>query len=364
VTTAARADHGFSFVELLIALAVLLAAAGALLQVTASGQRLTRSQAEATDLHQRLRVAAERLQKDLAHAGAGAGRGPLSGGLTGFLAPLVPARLGARNPDPPGSAFTDRVSVLHVMDGAWPARLTVDMATASDAVPISATALGCPPAGLCGFGEGTRALIVDTQGVGAGHDVFTVTGVAGELAHDAPNPPLHRPYAAATSVVVPVVQRVYYLDRVTRRLMVYDGFQSDMPFVDNVLDLRLTYFVDASPGSVSRPPDGTGNCAYEAGSPPSPRLEDLGGEGLAELAPAQLTDGPYCGAGAGLFDADLLRIRLVRVTIRLEAASDVVRGGGPLFMRPGRSSSGDSYVPDYEVTFEVAPRNMTPVFAR
>ena len=49
----------------------------------------------------------------------------------------------------------------------------------------------------------------------------------------------------------------------------------------------------------------------------------------------------------------------MRVTLRLQAAADDVRGAGALFARPGRSSSGYSYVPDYEVTFDVAPRNMT-----
>ena len=54
------------------------------------------------------------------------------------------------------------------------------------------------------------------------------------------------------------------------------------------------------------------------------------------------------------------RIRLVRVTLRLDAAADEVRGAGALFLRPGRSSNAYSYVPDYELTFDVAPRNMTP----
>jgi hypothetical protein len=74
-----------------------------------------------------------------------------------------------------------------------------------------------------------------------------------------------------------------------------------------------------------------------------------------------MTDGPVCGAGAAVFDGDLLRIRLVRVTLRLQAAADEVRGAGVLFTRPGRSTSGYSYVPDFEVTFDVAPRNMAPV---
>ena len=89
------ADRGFSFVEVLIALTIVLAATAPLLHIAASGQRLARSHGEATDLHQRLRVAVEKLRGDLALAGAGGLQGPvsgLSGSLTGYLAPLVPAR--------------------------------------------------------------------------------------------------------------------------------------------------------------------------------------------------------------------------------------------------------------------------------
>jgi prepilin-type N-terminal cleavage/methylation domain-containing protein len=352
--------RGFSFVEVLVAVAILLTAMAALLQVAASGQRLARSQGEATDLHQRVRVAAEALQRDLALAGAGPVRGRMQGALTSYLAPLVPARRGARAPDAPLSAFTDRISIVYAAEGAWPTALSVDMSAPSDAVPVSPTAPGCPTAGLCGFDEGTRALLVDTSGVGAGHDLFTVTRLAGALDHDAPNPPFHRAYGASGSIVVPIVQRVYYFDRANRRLMLYDGYRTDMPFIDNVVDLRFAYFADAAPSSVARPPDGTGSCVYFSGSPPVPRLDDLGGAGLQQLTVAQMTDGPVCGAGPESFDGDLLRIRLVRVTLRLDAAADEVRGTGALFMRPGRSSSAYSYVPDFEVTFDVAPRNMSP----
>jgi hypothetical protein len=130
----------------------------------------------------------------------------------------------------------------------------------------------------------------DARGIGRGHDLFTVTGITDELAHDAPNPPFSQSYLAGSAFVVPVVQRVYYFDRANRRLMVYDGYQGDMPLVDNVVDLRIAYFVDGSPTSVSRPPDGEASCVFDAGSPPVPRLEDWGG-GLHELASAQLTDG-------------------------------------------------------------------------
>jgi hypothetical protein len=73
---------------------------------------------------------------------------------------------------------------------------------------------------------------------------------------------------------------------------------------------------------------------------------------------AQLTDGPVCGVSPNRFDGDLLRLRLVRVTLRLDAAADDVRGQGRLFARPGRSTSAYSLAPDYEISFDVMPRNM------
>ncbi len=191
VTTAgvARDRAGFSFVEVLIALAILISALGAFAQIAAAGQRLARSQSEATDLHQRLRVAVERIRKDLAQAGAGVVRGPasgLSGSLTNYVAPILPARLGSRLPDAALSAFSDRVSIFYAAEGAWPSPLTVSMADVDQPLFIDPSIPGCPGIGLCGFEEGTRAMLIDTRGAGAGHEVFTVNGVAGALLHDAP----------------------------------------------------------------------------------------------------------------------------------------------------------------------------------
>ena len=72
----------------------------------------------------------------------------------------------------------------------------------------------------------------------------------------------------------------------------------------------------------------------------------------------RLTDGPVCGQAPHRFDGDLLRVRRIGVTIRLETESAELRGSGPAFLTPGTSSGGTRYVPDIQVTFEVAPRNM------
>jgi hypothetical protein len=97
-----------------------------------------------------------------------------------------------------------------------------------------------------------------------------------------------------------------------------------------------------------------------------PRLAVLGaGQGQVELTQAQLTDGPWCpGADAAKypnrFDADLFRVRRVKVTMRVQAAVAALRGpAGVLFAHAGTSNGGAKIAPDQEITFSVTPRNMT-----
>jgi prepilin-type N-terminal cleavage/methylation domain-containing protein len=351
-------DRGFTFVELLVALAILLTVLGGVLYLSDYGQRLSRAQPEAADLQQRVRVVADMLQRDLMMAGAGPLHGRAGGALTNYFAPVVPARTGARSPDPELSWFRDRISIVYVPDGGWQAGLSADMVDAGSDVPLAALTPGCPSAGLCGFSEGTRAVLLDTAGVGLGHELFTVTGTAAGLAHGSPNAAFSRPYAATTGVVMPIVQRVYHFDASTRRLMLYDGYQSDMPLVDNVVDVNFRYYADPSPASI--PQSSGGSCVSSPGIPPTLLLADLGGRALRPLTPDQLRDGPVCGLSPNRFDGDLLRIRRVQVTLRFDVAAGDLRGSGASFGRPGTATSVHSYVRDYEVTFDVTPRNLLP----
>jgi prepilin-type N-terminal cleavage/methylation domain-containing protein len=323
-----RSPSGFTLIEVLIALALLTIAAVPILWICAAAHRLARSQAEASDLQQRARVLAEKLQRDLAMAGSGP-PGGTGTRLLDVLGPVIPARTGLRLADPELSAFSDRVSILYVPSDGWESPLIAPMSSSSTDLQIDPAAAGCDRAGLCGFLEGSRAIVLDTRAPGAGYDLFTVTGIAGALAHGVPNVPFSQAYAPPSARVMPVVQRTYYFDRAGRRLMVYDGHQSDMPLLDHVVDLRFSYFADARPGP-----------------------------GLRPLPISELSDGPPLGVAPNRFDADVRSIRLMRVTIRLEAAAEDVRGTGSSFVRSGRSTSGYALVPDFEVTFDVVPRNM------
>ena len=80
--------------------------------------------------------------------------------------------------------------------------------------------------------------------------------------------------------------------------------------------------------------------------------------GVAALPLSILSDGPWCGDGDNTFDADLLRIRQVRVTLRLQVGNDMMRGRSADFSFAGKSLQNRQLVPDFVVRFDVAPRNM------
>jgi hypothetical protein len=157
--------------------------------------------------------------------------------------------------------------------------------------------------------------------------------------------------------------------------------------VDNVVDLQFEYFGDPLPPMIRKPltddfgpwttygpkpplagvtqapwPAGE-NCLFTGGGPvPTPRLAVLGpGAALVQLSAGDFNDGPWCPniGDPDRFDADLFRIRKVGVVLRLQAALEALRGPASLLFRKGGTSRGGSqFVPDQEVRFEVAPRNL------
>ena len=98
----------------------------------------------------------------------------------------------------------------------------------------------------------------------------------------------------------------------------------------------------------------------EASGLPVARLAALaGGAALTPLTAAMLSDGPWCPdeASAKRWDADLLRIRKVGITIRVEAAASALRGpASALFANGWTSRDVNRWVPDQEIRFEVSPR--------
>lgn len=296
-----------NLLDVLIATAIFTTAIVPMLYLAAIGQRLARTTPDVTDLQQRVRVVADKLHRDIAQAGASPLHGSIASGLSAVVPPILPARTGLRSPDPELSAFADRISVIAVPDGGTFSALASSMVRPSDGLRLDTSLPGCRASGLCGLADGARALVFDPRSAGFGYDLFTVTSATTELAHDAPNPAFSKAYPVG-AMVVPIVQRVYSFDRINRRIVLYDGYQSEMPLIDNVVDLTFQYFGDADAD-----------------------------EGVQPLTLAQLFDGPVVGISPNAFDRDLLRLRFVRVRLRLGSSDEVA---------------------NYDMTFDVKLRNM------
>jgi hypothetical protein len=352
-----RAQSGYTLVELLISTAIMLTVTGAIFSLMNPAQGNAQAQPEVADVQQRMRVSADTLGGELLMAGAGPYQGASTGSLINFFAPIVPRRMGRTNADAFNVFRSDAVTLSYIPN-------SYSQTTISDPMPNVSAELkvrhqnNCPQAkDLCGFNEGMSLIIFDETG---NFDTFTVTQVqssAGHLQHRGQD--MSIAYAPGAQVTQ-IVSNTWYLDRTTNQLRVYDGLDTDVPVVDNVVDLRFDYFGDPNPPRRPVPPDGVANCLYDAlGNYLNlPVLAATEGS-LTALTGAMLTDGPWCGGGSNRYDADLLRIRKVRVSLRVQAASPALRGTDTnLFMQPGSASGGERYVPDYRLQFDISPRNL------
>jgi hypothetical protein len=379
--------------ELIVALALMLAILTGLFTLLAPTSGIFMTQTEAADMQQRLRIGAAALTADLSLAGHGMAWGPLSGPLAGYMAPVLPYRLGPRRADPPGSFRSDTITLISVVPGA--AQTTIR----AEAPPWASTLAAnvepaCPQARagtFCGFSAGTTALLYDATG---GFDVVSIDVVNDAVLAIRPRAPsLSKAYAAG-SALAEVSLRTYTLrsddDTGVPQLVSYDGgADADVPVVDHVVGLEFEYYGDPHPPQIRRPavgheadqapvttygppPPPTGvrttaypageNCTFQSGGVPRLVSKAHGGNlALVRLTEEALSDGPWCPdeLSPQRFDADLLRIRKVAVRIRVQAAVATLRGpSSVLFAKGGVSSDGSRYLPDREVRFEVAPRNL------
>ncbi len=349
-------DAGFSLVEMVVSIALMLVMTSAIFALLDPAQPAAQAQPEAMDMQQRARVGADAMFEDLVMAGAGVYAGPLTGPLGNALPPIVPRIAGLQHADAATVARADAVTLFYVPPTY--SQTTIAMVGASQTpTVILNTAPNCPqgqPA--CGLQTGADVMIFD----GAGHfDAFAVTAVqsaTAKLQHHATDAAFAYPSGSAISEVI---ARTYYFDAANLQLHMYDGYQSDTPVIDNVVGLTVSYYGDPQPPTQPKPPIGVENCLYDVAGQPKP-LPTLGaGASLVELPLGMLSDGPWCGAGTSQFDVDLLRIRRVRVSLRVQVGPAAFRGTSPIdFARPGSSRGGSAYVPDLTLTFSVTPRNL------
>jgi hypothetical protein len=383
---ARRGQRGFTVIEMLFATAIMMAVTAATFALMNPAHGMFAAQPEVMDMQQRLRIGVDTLYKDLLMGGAGTYSGAMTGSLGHYFSPIMPLRIGNQSPDPVGSFFTDRITVMYVPP--TPAQTTI-----RDSMPNNSSEIkvnqqpGCPKNDpLCGFSDGMQLMIMDASG---SWDTFTVTHVQDAALHlQHRGEDLNKAYNAG-SYIAQINMYTYWLktDTVaeTYQLMRYDGHQSDVPIADNVVGLFFEYYGEPAPPQLRpgmtpsttygpAPPalgvDNTAdnwgageNCTFTvAAGVQIPRLSTLTAHhGLVKLTQAQLTDGPWCpdSAQAARYDADLLRIRKVRVTMRVQVADKSLRGpAGPLFVRGGTSRGAERLIRDQEIKFDVTARNL------
>lgn len=391
-------DAGFSLIEMIVAVALLMAVTAAVFTVINPSHGALITESETADMQQRLRVADVTLYKDLLMAGAGVYTGTHAGALTFYFAPVLPSRQGALRDDPPGTYRSDTITIYYVPPTPAQTTLSSDLAPGASTVTVNSES-NCPVAQpLCGFQPGMTVLIFDDTG---NHDLFALTSVVNPTATVKVNKPVG---AASTtykagSKIVQAESHTYGLkaDRTTRtyQLMRYDGTSnSDAPLVDNVVGLSFEYDGDREPPRLRKPvtdpsgpwttygprPPALGqqttayppgeNCAFTVDAATglqTPRLTTIGAADhtLTRLTSSQLdASAPnvaWCpdSVNQNRFNANLLRIRRIGVTVRVQAAAAALRGpAGALFTYGGTSTSGTRFVPDQEIRFHVSPRNL------
>jgi prepilin-type N-terminal cleavage/methylation domain-containing protein len=291
--------RGFTLIELLVAMLVSMVITGALFRLLEPAQQVIGPQLEAADLQQRARVGVEAMRGDLLMAGADRTDG-LASPFLQVTPAVLPYRHGASADDPANNVFyrPDTVTVLYVASSADQSALTS-----------------------------------------------------------------HTYYAKADPASGAL------------QLMHYNGANGDFPVLDNVAYLSFAYFGDPRPPTIL-PPPGAGddpdtgdeyppgeNCVFgRTDGELVPRLPTLSaGVALVPLGAQAFTDGPWCPSVTTVnrFDADLWRIRQVRVRLRVQTGAAIFRGpAGALFSHAGTARGALRLVPDLDLRFDVAPRNL------
>jgi hypothetical protein len=384
----AAAAHGFTMTELLVAAGLTLLLLAEVTRLVVASQAAILAEPQRLDLRMRARAAAQTVGAEVWAAGAGAVGGIDGAALGAWMPVVLPFRLGTRGADPPGTARDDVITLLASDEAAVAPALRQPASPPAEWVVI-APLPPCPAADpSCDLRVGATVLLVDGRGQ---WDLFGVAETAGDrLRLVARGAVSGRPYPTG-SRVIPVAVSTFYLRNATdidgRQLSRYDGHQSDLPVLDHVVHLRIEYFGEAAPPrkradpAAGEPPMTYGPAPPAIGEddardawPPGencviavvdgnqvPRLPVLGpgSQTLQPLPGSLLSDGPWCpdASARNRYDADLLRVRQLRISLRLEAGKASNRGSSALlFQRPGQAGAL-VMVPDESFTFTITSRN-------
>ena len=116
--------RGFVLFDLIVSMAITIAVLGAVFQLLDPAHGLFDIGLEQAEMQQRARGSIDTMVRDIHLAGAGAA-----------VPPIAPYRRGLTNPDLPGSALVDRLSVAYVLPGQSPALVTYWTRTDREGIP-------------------------------------------------------------------------------------------------------------------------------------------------------------------------------------------------------------------------------------
>lgn len=284
---------GHSMVEVLMSMTLGLLIIAALVTLVVQTTGLAQRQTDRFDLQQRARVALDLMTRDLRIAGAGVDRGPVTGALSQRF-PAVWARRLGRSGDAPTVARTNAFTVVAVPDTLAQTTTSGPIHASSSSLAVHAAVHCAAAMPACGFSAGTTLGVFDAAG---GLSLWSAERVSGPLLTVRPLATAGAPIDAG-AVVAELLVRGYVHDSASRQLRYFDGDAPHQPLIDGVDALIVRYF-DA---------DG-------------------------ELPVAVFGDGPWLGSGETLFDADLLRVRRVRVELRLTVGRDTFRAAADVSPR-------------------------------
>jgi hypothetical protein len=351
-------EAGYSLIEMLVSSAIMLTVTGAIFTLMNPAQGTSQAQTEVAEVQQTARVGSDALFKELVMAGAGVYQGSMTGSLINFFAPILPRRAGSLDPDPPTVFRSDAISITYIPNTYSQTTILRSMPAQSQELKVNdLDASKCPRKDpLCVFTDGMVVLVFDSSGH---FDTFEITNVQSAAAHlQHRGQDLNYSYQTGASITQ-AVSNTYYRDSTTNQLKRYNGGATDTAIVDNLVDMQVSYFGDPNPPKMPKPPLGEENCLYDAAGDPKLSVLPITDGSLAALTPSMLIGPEFCGGGNNQYDPDLLRVRKVRVSLRVQVASAALRGlDDTLWRHPGQSQGGSKTVPDYTVTFDVTPRNL------
>jgi type II secretory pathway pseudopilin PulG len=310
---------GFTLPELVVTLGLALVVSMLCAVLMAGAARAAFDQPMLADETQRLRAAFDQLSTTVMRGGEGlAGTGANAGVL--LVPPLYPNRRGVTGADPDVRAFSDRLTVITATDPptggaiAWP--------MAARAAPILFGPASCGPGRVsCGVPTGGSVLVCDARARG---EVCRVTLADGDRLEHAPLGATYGPSGDAMATGVEV--RAIHFDAGRQQLRIASA-GTDLPLLDDVAAFEVVWLGDTSAPAGPRPPPGEENCVV--GVDGSLRLPALAAdEGpWVRLEAAELSDGPWCGVQPWRFDADLYRVRMVRLRVQLRRTRAAAAAG-------------------------------------